>query len=84
MFSFEGTNGDLHECLVHLPLQTTLFAFQRPDGKPRPFPEELAKPLMKNLLEALDFLHTEADVTHCGIDPAIVCETNTLTCIAQI
>jgi hypothetical protein len=70
MFSLESTNGDIHECLVHLPLQTTLFAFQRPGGKPRPFPEELVKPVTKNLLEALDFLHTEANVTHCDMDRA--------------
>ena len=47
MFKLERTSGDLHECLVHLPLQTTLFAFQRPGGKPCPFPEELVKPVMK-------------------------------------
>ncbi|KAM0701787.1 hypothetical protein Q7P35_010696 [Cladosporium inversicolor] len=67
MFSLQCTNGDVHECLVHQPLQTTLFAFQRPGGTPRPFPEGLVKMIMKNLLEALDFLHTEANVTHCDL-----------------
>ena len=82
-FSFESISGNIHECLVHLPLQTTLFAFQRPGGKPRPFPEELVKHVMKTLLEALDFLHTEANVTHCGMDRAMMREKNPLTCIAK-
>jgi len=38
---------------------------------------------MKYLLEALDFLHTEANVTHCGTDPDTMREMNTLTCIAK-
>lgn len=46
-------------------------------------PKELVKPVMKNLLEALNFLHTEANVTHCGMDPAVMCEANTLTPVAQ-
>jgi hypothetical protein len=84
MFSLERTSGDVHECSVHRPLQTTLFAFQRPGGKSRPLPEELVKPVMRNLLEALDFLHTEANVTHCGMDLTLMCETNKLTYVAQI
>jgi hypothetical protein len=84
MFSLERTSGDVHECLVHRPLQTTLFAFQRPGGKSRPLPEELVKPVMRNLLEALDFLHTKANVTHCGMDLTLMCETNKLTYVAQI
>lgn len=84
MFSLESTRGDVQEGLVHQPLQTTLFAFQRPGAKPRPFPENIVKPVMKNLLEALDFLHTEANVTHCGMGPGRLCEKSPLTCIAQI
>ena len=84
IFSLESTSGDIHECLVHLPLQTTLFAFQRPGGKPRPFPEELVKIVMKSLLESLDFLHTEANVTHCGKDFTTKCGTSQLMCISQI
>jgi serine/threonine protein kinase len=67
MFSLERASGDIHKCSVHLPLQTTLFEFQRLGGKARPLPEELVKSIMKYLLEALDFLHTEANVTHCGM-----------------
>lgn len=78
-FSLVHTPGAVHECLVHRPLQTTLFAFQRPGGIRRPFPEELAKPFMKNLLEAFDFLHTDANVTHCGMDPTMTYERDTLT-----
>jgi len=80
-FSLTHTSGAVHECMVHLPLQTTLFAFQRPGGRPRPLPEELVKPVMKYLLEALDFLHTDANVTHCGMEPARMCEMSPLTCI---
>ena len=68
MFDLVRKDGAVHECLVHHQLQTTLFALQRlgGPGSIRAFPEELAKPFMKAMLEALDFLHTEANVTHCG------------------
>jgi len=84
MFSLESTSGDVHECLVHLPLQTTLLTFQRPGGKRRPFPEDLVKSIMKNLLEALDFVHTEASVTHCGMGSAIIYGTSSLTTIVDL
>lgn len=66
IFDLVGTQGDTHVCLVHPPLQTTLFAFQRLSGRPRALPESLVKAVMRVLLETLDFLHTEANVTHCG------------------
>jgi serine/threonine-protein kinase SRPK3 len=83
-FSLVRTSGDVHECLLHRPLQTTLFSFQRPGGIPRPFPEELAKSIMRDLLEALDFLHREANVTHCGTRPTTIRETKALTLLTQI
>ena len=79
MFSLESPNGNIYECLVHVPLQTTLFAFQRSGGKPRPFPEELAQSIMEYLLEALGFLHTEASVTHCGMRLGITYGVSILT-----
>lgn len=66
-FKLAGKDGAVHECLVHPPLQTTVFALQRVGGNRRPFTEALAKVQTISLLMALDFLHTEADVTHCGM-----------------
>lgn len=62
----QSPRGAAHVCLVHSPLQATLYAFQRLGGAPRALPEELAKMVMRSLLQALDFLHTEANLTHCG------------------
>lgn len=84
VFTLVHRDGGIHECLVHQPLQNTIFAFQRPSGTPCPFPEGLVKLIMRALLEALDFLHTEADVTHCGMVTAITCEMSTLTYVTQI
>ncbi|KAK4895839.1 hypothetical protein LTR49_028219, partial [Elasticomyces elasticus] len=67
IFDLVRKNGDVHVCLIHPPLQTTLFAFQRLDGRPAPLPEEVVKVSMRSLLEALDFHHTEIGVTHCDI-----------------
>jgi serine/threonine-protein kinase SRPK3 len=83
-FSLIHTSGDVHECLVHRPLQATLFAFQRPGGTSRPLPEELVKSIMKTLPGVLDFLHTEANVTHCGTSPAATHDTSALTCVTQV
>lgn len=70
-FELARGNGDVHICLVHPPLQCTLFDFQRlgstAASSPRALPEYLVKYVMKVLLEALDFLHTEANFTHCGM-----------------
>jgi serine/threonine-protein kinase SRPK3 len=66
VFELVRSDGSVHTCLVNQPLQTTLFEFQRLGGKSRALPEELAKIVMRSLLKALDFLHTEVDVTHCG------------------
>lgn len=73
IFDLARSEGAVHVCIVHTPLQSTLYDFQRLDGAPQVLPEELAKMIMKNLLEALDFLHTEASVTHCGKAVAIYC-----------
>ncbi|KAK0326711.1 hypothetical protein LTR54_002322 [Friedmanniomyces endolithicus] len=67
IFELVRKNGDVHVCLIHPPLQTTLFAFQRLGDRPAPLPEEVAKVCIRSLLEALDFLHTKIGVTHCDI-----------------
>lgn len=73
MFDIVRSYGNIHVCLVHAPLKSTLYAFQRLGGTPRALPEELAKMVMKTLLEALDFLHTKANVMHCGTEIHIPC-----------
>jgi serine/threonine-protein kinase SRPK3 len=73
MFDLVRSDESAHACLVHPPLQTTLFDFQRLRGKPQVLPEELAKIVVRSLLQALDFLHTEVDVTHCGTVYAAFC-----------
>ena len=73
IFDLARPEGAVHVCIVHTPLQSTLYDFQRLGGAPQVLPEELAKMVTKNLLEALDFLHTEASVTHCGMAVAICC-----------
>lgn len=67
VFEIERPEGAVHVCLAHRPLQCTLYAFQRLGGAPRPLPEELAKIIMRSLLTALEFLHEETHVTHCGM-----------------
>ncbi|GIZ44122.1 hypothetical protein CKM354_000733100 [Cercospora kikuchii] len=69
-FHLPATDGSRHYCLVHQPLHTTLFDLQRFGGSPRPFPEDLVKGSIFSLLETLDFLHTEASMTHCDIKPS--------------
>jgi serine/threonine-protein kinase SRPK3 len=73
IFDLSRPEGEVHVCIVHSPLQSTLYDFQRLDGAPQVLPEELVKMVMINLLEALDFLHTEANVTHCGMAITIHC-----------
>lgn len=70
-FHLPATDGSRHYCLVHQPLHTTLFDLQRFGGSPRPFPEDLVKGSILSLLETLDFLHTEASMTHCGLSSTV-------------
>lgn len=73
IFDLARPEGAVHVCIVYSPLQSTLYDFQRLDGTPQVLPEGLAKMVMRNLLEALDFLHTEANVIHCGMPGTISC-----------
>lgn len=66
-FSLQQRDGSRHLCFVYHPLQTTLLDLQRLGGKTQQLPEELVKEALRYLLEALDYLHTEASMTHCGI-----------------
>lgn len=65
-FEIARSDGPSHLCLVHPPLHTSLFSFQKLHGKIRPLPALLAKHITKYVLEALDFLHREANISHCG------------------
>ncbi|KXT08415.1 hypothetical protein AC579_3809 [Pseudocercospora musae] len=65
-FYLHRANGFRHYCIVHEPLHTTMFQFQRLHGTARPLPEGLVKDSMQCLLQGLDFLHNEASVVHCG------------------
>lgn len=44
----------------------SLFELQRLDGKSRGLDVDTVKDALRNLFMALDFLHTEANVTHGG------------------
>ena len=64
-FKMEGPHGN-HHCLVHTPLGMNLSEFQD-TFQFKEFPEDLVKGLLIRLLQALDFLHTQAGVIHTGI-----------------
>lgn len=66
-FSLQQSDGSQHLCFVYQPLQTTMLDLQKLGGKAQPLPEGLVQEALRYLLEALDFLHTEADMAHCGI-----------------
>ncbi|PLN81850.1 protein kinase-like protein [Aspergillus taichungensis] len=64
-FELSGPS-DSHQCIVHEPLLTSLLHFQAAlDAKS--LPEDLLKGALQQLLEALDFLHSEAQVIHTDI-----------------
>lgn len=65
-FDVVRPNGNRHLCLVHTPLHMTLRDLQRLGGKPRPLPPDMVKSVLRYLLLAVDFLHVEANMTHCG------------------
>ncbi|KAK7546780.1 putative serine/threonine protein kinase [Phyllosticta citricarpa] len=57
--------GQRHQCLVFEPLGMTLKELcEFSGGKVKP---EVLKPIVRLMLEALDFLHTEAGVVHTDI-----------------
>src|SRR5437667_1393233 len=65
--SFEISRADgTHHCPVHPPLHMSLWELQRIGRKTCGLPEDMVKGALRQLLLALDFLHTEANMTHCG------------------
>ncbi|KAG5302383.1 protein kinase [Histoplasma capsulatum G186AR] len=66
-FELVRPNGIRHHCLVHPPLQITLWGLQRLGGKPTALPQDMVRSASRYLLQALDYLHTEVNITHCDI-----------------
>ena len=64
-FKIIGIEGE-HQCLVHEPLGMSMETLKQlsPGQK---LPEILLKPFLVHLLQALDFLHTDAGMIHAGI-----------------
>ena len=67
-FEPQGHAGK-HQCLVLQPMHMTLLEMM--GLNPEPFDLPLLKMTLRRLLLALDFLHTEANVIHTGIDSRI-------------
>lgn len=65
-FQMKRPDGTRHECIVHPPLHMSLFGLQRVGGKSTGLSVDMVKTALWNLFMALDFLHTEANVTHGG------------------
>ena len=63
-FDLQGLAGK-HRCLVLQPMYMTVHEMMRLN--PRPFDLPLLKMTLRRLLLALDFLHSEASLTHTGI-----------------
>lgn len=64
-FEIDGSWGK-HQCIVQEPLLTSLLHFQVTFDPPR-LNKDLVRGVAQQLLLALDFLHTEAHVTHTDI-----------------
>ena len=65
-FRLPSSGADSHLCLVHEPLHASLFTFQRFGGVAKPLSEAIAKAATRYILEALDYLHENTEITHCG------------------
>ena len=63
-FEVEGPSGQ-HQCLVQQPMHMSIIDMMRKGGG-KLFPVPLAKAFFKRIVEALDFLHSEAEVVHTG------------------
>ncbi|KAJ5934499.1 protein kinase domain protein [Penicillium verhagenii] len=62
-FELRGYTGN-HRCLVLQPMHMTLL--ETMNLNPKPFDLLLLKMMVRRLLLALDYLHTEANITHTG------------------
>lgn len=57
-----------HSVIIYQPAQTSLMELMRlyaPNG----FPEATVKKVLRQVLQALDFCHTHANIIHCGMLP---------------
>lgn len=63
-FKIKGRVGE-HQCLVHEPLGMSMETLRQlcPGRK---LPTNILKPFLIQLLHALDFIHTEANIVHAG------------------
>ncbi|OAG33821.1 hypothetical protein AYO21_12081 [Fonsecaea monophora] len=64
-FEVEGPDGK-HQCLVHRPLWESLRALQYQDSR-RKLTEELLRPVLWCILQAIDYLHSECHLVHTDI-----------------
>jgi serine/threonine-protein kinase SRPK3 len=64
-FTTKGSNGQEHQVIVHEPLSIKITQLQRlmPNYQ---FPAPVLRAFSYKMLLALDFLHSEAGVIHCG------------------
>jgi serine/threonine-protein kinase SRPK3 len=65
-FEIVQPDGAHHHCLIHPPLHKTLRDLQKLGDKPTGLPEDMVRGVLRHLFQALDFLHTDANITHCG------------------
>ncbi|KAI9889213.1 MAG: hypothetical protein M1814_005662 [Vezdaea aestivalis] len=81
-FVLQGPKGE-HQCLVHEPMWETVGELlQR--NRSRRFPQDLLKFFLFRLLQALDFLHTEAHLIHTDISASnILMEIEDRSIIAE-
>ncbi|MCJ1466514.1 hypothetical protein MMC07_005133 [Pseudocyphellaria aurata] len=64
-FKLNGPDGS-HVCLVHPPLHMTIDALQR-QGLSKRLNEVILREILYRLFQALDFLHTVANVVHTDV-----------------
>jgi serine/threonine-protein kinase SRPK3 len=64
-FYIDGSE-DKHRCLVHPPLWESVLTFLRRNPVER-LPSEVIAIVLQRLFLALDYLHTECQITHTGL-----------------
>lgn len=64
-FEIQDNRGHMYPCIVHKPLGMSLEKFRSrvPNNK---LPEHILKLVLIHVLIALEFLHTKANIIHCG------------------
>lgn len=69
-FKIPGLDGE-HLCLVHEPLGMSMETF-RQLMPAKQLSEELLKAVLRHLLQALDYLHSEAQMVHTGTSTSFI------------